>query len=98
MQQTLLTFCLILASFCLLAADPEIAEPESVGMSSEQLARIKPSLQQYVDAGQIPGITTLVARHGKIVHLESTGVLNLDTGEPLKSDSLFRIYSMTNLL
>ena len=95
MQQTLLTFCLILASFCLLAADPEIAEPESVGMSSEQLARIKPSLQQYVDAGQIPGITTLVARHGKIVHLESTGVLNLDTGEPLKSDSLFRIYSMT---
>jgi CubicO group peptidase (beta-lactamase class C family) len=52
-------------------------------------------MQAYVDQEAIAGSVTLIARKGKIVHFEPTGVLNLDTGEPMQNDSLFRIYSMT---
>lgn len=88
---------LFLVLFCapILAADLGRAKPESVGMSSERLARIKPFMQAYVDENKLAGITTVIARRGKIVHFETVGKLNLDTGEPLKADSLFRIYSMT---
>jgi CubicO group peptidase (beta-lactamase class C family) len=77
------------------AKDLRTARAESVGMSSERLARIKPLLQRYVDEGKIAGIQTLIARKGKIVHFEQVGKLDLDTGSDLKDDSLFRIYSMT---
>ena len=75
--------------------DLRTARPESVGMSSERLARIKPLLQRYVDEGKIAGIQTLIARKGKVVHFEQVGKLDLETGSDLKDDSLFRIYSMT---
>lgn len=78
-----------------LAADLDRTKPSRVGMSAERLDRIKPFMQQYVDDGKLAGITTVIARKGKIVHFETVGKLNLDTGEPLKADSLFRIYSMT---
>ena len=77
------------------AKDLRTARAESVGMSSERLARIKPLLQRYVDEGKIAGIQTLIAREGKIVHFEQVGKLDLDTGSDLKDDSLFRSYSMT---
>ena len=77
------------------AADIRKGRPESVDMSSERLDRIKPFMQAYIDDGKLAGVQTLVARRGRIVHFESMGTLNLDTGEPLKEDSLFRIYSMT---
>lgn len=49
------------------------ASPKSQGMSADRLARIVPIMQGYVDSGLVSGITTAVARHGKIVHLESVG-------------------------
>lgn len=48
-----------------LAADLDRGQPESVGMSTERLARIKPLIQQYVDESKLAGITTVVARKGR---------------------------------
>ncbi len=64
-------------------------------MSTDRLTRIGTLMQAYVDQEAIAGSVTLIARKGKIVYFEPTGVLNLDTGEPIQNDSLFRIYSMT---
>ena len=44
------------------------ARPEDVGMSSERLARIRTGMQRYVDRGMVPGVVTLVARRGRVVH------------------------------
>jgi CubicO group peptidase (beta-lactamase class C family) len=73
----------------------EFASPESVGMSSERLGRINPVLQGYVDEGELVGTISMIARHGKVVHFEKTGVLNKDTSQPIELDSIFRIYSMS---
>ena len=35
-----------------------------------------------VDAQKLAGVTTLVARHGKVVHFDAYGKRDLDTGAP----------------
>ena len=69
--------------------------PGDVGMSSERLARIRPAMQAYVDDGRLAGVMTMVARRGKVVHWEAVGMRDLETGDPLEPDDVFRIYSMT---
>ena len=77
------------------AADFQKVTPEDVGMSSERLHRIIPYMERFVKNGELAGVQTLIARDGKIVHFDQVGKLNLETGESLQEDSLFRIYSMT---
>jgi CubicO group peptidase (beta-lactamase class C family) len=75
--------------------DLPTARPEQVGMSAERLARIGALTQRYVDEGKLAGAVTLVAREGKVVHFEAVGVADLETGTPMRRDSLMRIYSMS---
>jgi CubicO group peptidase (beta-lactamase class C family) len=72
-----------------------MTDPVEVGFSSERLARIKPAMQKYIDARMIPGILTLVARHGRIVQFESQGLMDIEANKPLVGDAIFRIMSMT---
>ena len=73
----------------------ETVSPESVGLSSERLERITELMQENIAAGNISGAVTLVARHGKIAHLEATGVMDLESGRPMEADTYFRLASMS---
>ena len=70
-------------------------DPEAVGFSSQRLARIGPSMQKYIDARMVPGVVTLVARHGQVVHLESRGLRDVEANVNMAEDTIFRIMSMT---
>ena len=52
-------------------------------------------MQKYIDAELVPGVVTLVARKGKVVHFESQGFMDIDSGKPMRPDAIFRIASMT---
>lgn len=67
--------------------------PEKVGLSSDRLNRIKPIMQSYVDEKKLPGLITMVARKGKIVHFEKYG--NMDVDKPMQFKTIFSIQSMT---
>ena len=69
--------------------------PESVGVSSERLRRIDAAMTRLVDEKQVAGLVTLLERHGKIVHFNAAGKLDVRKPDPLQKDSIFRIYSMT---
>lgn len=71
------------------------AAPADVGMSGERLSRIRPAVQAYVDDGRLAGVMTMVARHGRVVHWEAVGMRDLEAGDALEPDDLFRVYSMT---
>ena len=71
------------------------ASPDTVGMSADGLARIEPAVQAYVDDGRVAGVMTMVARGGHVVHWDAVGMRDLDAGDPLEPDDIFRIYSMT---
>ncbi|MGC9041734.1 MAG: serine hydrolase domain-containing protein, partial [Roseiflexus sp.] len=71
------------------------ATPESVGLSSERLERIRPAMQRWIDRGTIAGASMMLARRGKIVYTEQVGRMSKESDEALRSDAIFRIYSMT---
>jgi CubicO group peptidase (beta-lactamase class C family) len=72
-----------------------VVQPESVGLSSERLARMDEGMQALVDKRHLAGIVTLVARHGKVVQHKAYGVRDLLTRAPMELDTIARIYSMT---
>ena len=68
---------------------------EAAGMSARRLERIRPAMQAYVDRGVYPGINTLIARRGKVVHAGEFGWRDKEAGSPMTADTIFRLYSMT---
>jgi CubicO group peptidase (beta-lactamase class C family) len=71
------------------------AKPESVGMSTERLARLNDGMKSLVDQGRFAGVVTIVARHGKVVEFAATGKRDLAADSPMQKDTIFRIYSMS---
>ncbi len=71
------------------------ATPESVGFDSARLKKLDDAMAKVVADGRVAGMTTLLARHGKVVGFKTYGKANLETGQPMAKDSIFRIYSMT---
>jgi CubicO group peptidase (beta-lactamase class C family) len=69
--------------------------PEDVGLSSERLARIGPAMQRHIDAGEIAGVVTLVARRGRIAHFEAYGYADIDRRIPMRTDHIFGLASST---
>ena len=77
------------------AAQPSIATPESVGISSERLARLHRGMQGFVDRHEAGGIVTLIAREGKVVDVHASGFQDVESGTAMKTDTIFRIASMS---
>jgi CubicO group peptidase (beta-lactamase class C family) len=73
----------------------QLASPETVGISLERLKRLDEAMQGPIDRGEIAGVVTLAARHGKLIHSRAYGKQDLASGKPMPTDAIFRIYSMT---
>ena len=86
---------LLLVAPALRAEAPPAATPESVGLSSERLARLHAGMQQYVDEGKVSGVVTYVARNGRVVDLQAYGKADVEAGRPMKTDTIFRVASQT---
>lgn len=79
---------------------PALSEgtPESVGMSSQRLARIDAMCEQAIAQNQVPGMVALVARHGKIVYFKAFGLADSAEKRALRLDTIFRIASQTKAI
>ena len=97
----------LLALFCGLTIAPVSAEPmhtptklpmakaESVGMSSQGLARIEDVMNEHIEAGHIQGGVTIVARRGKVVHFSTHGEMDAAKGRAMETDAIFIMASST---
>jgi len=74
---------------------PSSKAPSGPTFSRAALDRIGDTIRNEVDTGKIPGAILLIQQHGKRVYLESFGVRDPDTRQPMTPDSLFQIYSMS---
>ena len=87
-------FAFLLASLPLTAASVPV-KPESVGLSEERLSRIHDTMQRHIDAKNISGAVTLVARKGRIAHFQTHGLMYIEANQPMAKDTIFRIFSMS---
>jgi CubicO group peptidase (beta-lactamase class C family) len=75
-----------------------VVAPESVGLSTERLARIDRTFQELVDRGQIAGVSLLIARKGQVAYRRDLGYMDVEARKPMPDDAIFRIASMTKAL
>jgi CubicO group peptidase (beta-lactamase class C family) len=66
----------------------------SAGFSKARLDRMRAIMQGHVERGEIPGIVTLVSRHGD-THAEAFGALTLGGSVAMRPDTIFRLSSVT---
>ena len=83
----------MVAITALAAEEIPTASPEEVGMSSERLLEINAVMKRHIDAGEIQGAVTVVARRGKVVHFEAYGLIEVERGRPMEKDAIFRMAS-----
>ena len=89
--------CLVLLAFLALPVGTAttVGKPEEVGLSSERLQRVAQMIQRRIAAGDLAGAVVAVARKGRVAYVNSQGVMDLDTKQPMTPSSMFRIASMT---
>jgi len=83
-----------MTSFKLLLATAIALQAQS-GLDPARLGRIPARMKQFIDSGTMAGTVTLVARQGKVAALDATGYTDIQTKEPLKTDAIFQLHSMT---
>ncbi len=54
---------------------------------------MREAVKRHLDAGSPSGAVTLVARRGKIVHLEAHGLMDVESKKPMPKDGIFRLAS-----
>lgn len=72
-----------------------LTNPAEVDMSAERLDRINDWMERSIADKDFAGGVTLVARGGKVVHLETHGWLHQEANIPMREDAIFRLASMT---
>jgi CubicO group peptidase (beta-lactamase class C family) len=95
MKYILALVILMMPIFAAAVAPVPTVKPEDVGLSSERLALIDRMIERRIAAGEIAGAVTIVARNGKVAHLSAKGVVDLESKQPVRTSTMFRIASMT---
>lgn len=81
-------------AFVVLAA---VASPqaETAGFSLERLDGVRAFVAREMEQQRIAGAVTLVARRGQVVFYEAAGMSDIEAGDVMTKESIFRIRSMT---
>lgn len=66
-----------------------------LGFGIDRLARLDACLRDAIAARQLPGAVALIARRGRIAHAVTLGALGPQGDAPMRTDAVFRIFSMT---
>ncbi len=73
--------------------------PESVGMSSEPLAKIDEAVLESIDRKETPGAVVLVARKGRVVYRKAFGDRAIEPKrEAMTIDTIFDLASLTKII
>ena len=85
----------LLLAVALYAEPPVIKDAAKTGLDPARLALIPKRMKEFVDMGTAAGFVTLVARHGQIAALDAVGYTDIESRQPMQTDNIFQIHSMT---
>ena len=86
---------LVVAGVMLVAAGFCAADSAAPAFDRSKLSAVPERMRQFVQDKQIAGAVTLIATRGHFIQLEAVGQADMRSGEPMKTDSIFWIASMT---
>lgn len=71
--------------------------PESVGVNSRTLAKIRTIMEEAIASGATPGCHALIAKNGKVIYEESAGWLTYEKKTPVTEETLYDLASVTKI-
>jgi CubicO group peptidase (beta-lactamase class C family) len=74
------------------------ADPEELGFNSDRLQRLSMLLQEYSDQQRISGAVAMVLREGQIAFFDAAGYRDVESGDPMTHNAIFRIASQTKAI
>ncbi len=77
------------------ADDRSRARPAEVGLDADRLGKATALFREAADRKEIAGAVLLVARRGKVAYLEAIGQRDVEAGDAMTPETIFRIASMT---
>ena len=96
---TILTSVLLFTTLTVTAASPlPVSSPARQRIDPARLERMHALVSGYVNDGKHAGTMAMVVRNGYIVDWQAWGKANIASGDPIRKDSIFRIYSMTKII
>ena len=63
-------------------------------MANSPFSHLHEAMAGYVERGEVPGLVTLVC-HGDDVYVDAIGVKAIESAEPVRRDTIFRVDSLT---
>jgi CubicO group peptidase (beta-lactamase class C family) len=91
----IVTSILLVMSSGIAADELPRVQPKEVGLSEKALDIVRPGLEKLIADHKIAGAVVVVARHGKLAHIEAVGYRDLASKAPMTEDTIFAIASMT---
>lgn len=73
----------------------ETVNPSQAGFYPDSLQNITGFLQAAVDSNKIPGAVAMIVKDGAVVYNQAFGMADIEEGEAMESDHIFRLASMT---
>lgn len=70
-------------------------DPAALGFDPTRLRRIDGAIQAEIDGQRLAGAVMFVTRDGQTVELKALGQRDLEAGQPMTTDTIFRIASMS---
>lgn len=80
------------------AGEIPVVSAAEAGLSEAKLAEVDRFMERQVADKKIAGGIVIVARDGKIGLFHAYGKMDLETNQPTRPDTIFRIYSMTKAI
>jgi len=79
----------------LLGQEQAVNTRTRTAVKAESISQVRKELQALVDERKIPGAVIVASWQGEIIMAEAFGTARQESREPMRRDSIFRIYSMT---
>lgn len=73
----------------------DTAHPSDAGFYTDSLQAVTMFLQAAVDSNKIPGAVAMIVKDGAIVYNQAIGMADIEKGEAMETDHIFRLASMT---
>lgn len=84
-----------LLSLVLAGAPPQPADAWAAPAARDAFAAVDRAFEEFRLDAHLPGLAYGIVADGRLVHVRSLGVQDLETNRPVSADTLFRIASMT---
>jgi CubicO group peptidase (beta-lactamase class C family) len=89
------TFVFILALCGHSFSDKPVAVSSSTESATSEITEVTAAVQKLIDDEKLSGAVVAVLLKGQMIHYKAQGLRDMEHNEPMQTDTLFRIYSMT---